>query len=721
MRCLTSRSFLSLPALLIFWGLATPASAQVNVEKWLQRPGVKLVAVEFYATWCKPCMAAVPKWKALHDKYRKDGLRLIVVSTRDAGGACASPGWTPDAVVCDDEGFIADRYKANPLPSAFLWDWQGNLLAGHVHIDKIEQKVQQWMLKAPRLDVQAQSVPKGTGISTQDLIAAVRADLNRSDKVVVVATETERAALREILKKSQSAAFNDESACEIGNEMSANSMLKAIITQGPRPKLQLQLLSAERGCLDAVSSVLWNRDKPTTSVSEAVASLLDKLRRPKTQYPWGEDILLAPNAKVDVGVVRGASKRTKGLEVDSGFLFITSDPAGATVFVDGQETGRTPFQDSVSLGDHTVELRTTGLYAPVRRRIAVKEAGIKMHIEMPPRFGILTVQSKPSGAEISINAQPTGARTPHTFPKRRAGTYTIEVRLDLYKSATKQVRLADGKAQSLSLQLAPNFGALSLTSDPSGLQVVLDGKPTHKSTPIRFERLQAGVHSVQVLAGDQRMGLQRPKVNVGELTEVKLKLKNYKGLLVITARQGQEPVQAEVFVDDKPLGTTPLQVRTAPGTLALRVIDSSGIVRARKVNLGPNGKLTVDVDFSGGQGQLGAALTPAAQHLSHTAAPPSNAAAWVVFGLSAATAAVTVGTALVASSKRGEAVLATSAFELTEAMQTDETLRKVTLGSGLIAVALGGLGTLLFDSGPDTVATGAITDSGAWAGISTRW
>ena len=32
---------------------------------WVRHPGVKLLAVEFYATWCKPCMKAVTRWEAL--------------------------------------------------------------------------------------------------------------------------------------------------------------------------------------------------------------------------------------------------------------------------------------------------------------------------------------------------------------------------------------------------------------------------------------------------------------------------------------------------------------------------------------------------------------------------------------------------------------------------------------------------------------------------------
>ena len=80
------------------------ADDRFDLRDWLRRPGVRLVVVEFYATWCKPCMAAVPKWKALHEKYRDQGLRLIVVNTQDPEGRCVNPGWNPDQMVCDEEG-----------------------------------------------------------------------------------------------------------------------------------------------------------------------------------------------------------------------------------------------------------------------------------------------------------------------------------------------------------------------------------------------------------------------------------------------------------------------------------------------------------------------------------------------------------------------------------------------------------------------------------------
>ena len=597
MRTVLLATLLSLSSLLL--PLRAARAEGLDVEGWLRRPGVKLVVVEFYATWCKPCMKAVPEWKALHDRYRKDGLRLIVVSTRDAGGACASPGWTPDEVVCDDEGFIADRFEANPLPAAYLWGWQGHLLASRTHVEEVEATVERWMAEAPRVDVQADALPESAGIAQEDLRDAVRADLQRSDKLVVVATEEERAALQAIVRRSLELGSDPSMACEVGKAMSANSLVRAAITRGARPRLQLKLLSAERGCLVAAGTTRWNPDKPAVSVSEAVADLLDKLRLPSTQFLWGAGSpAVGPTAQVELSTLRRAPQEDlpAGVTAETSFLFVASEPAGASVFVDGREVGRAPHQDAYPLGEHLVEVRLGELYAPVRQRIRLPEEGLRMNVELPPRFGVLDVRSRPSGAEVFIDGEPTGARTPFVFPKRKQGSYRVELRLDLHKSARAEVRLADGATEVLDLELEPNYGALEVVSEPPGLEVVLDGRATGRRTPARFDRVQVGVHDVEVLGGGRRFGLQRPRIAAGRVAAATVEVEGFESLLRVVATEDGTPVQAEVFLDGDRIGTTPLQKRVDPGQRRVEVRSSSRR-RARKVDLPPFETVSVEIDL----------------------------------------------------------------------------------------------------------------------------
>ena len=129
---------------------ARPAYAGdgLDVKDWLSRPGVKLLAVEFYASWCGPCKKAVPQWKALHEKYRDHGLRLVVVSVQDPDGACVNPGWNPDDVVCDAEGRLAKAWGVgDKLPAAFLWTWRGPLLVRKGHVEEVERQLVQGLFE----------------------------------------------------------------------------------------------------------------------------------------------------------------------------------------------------------------------------------------------------------------------------------------------------------------------------------------------------------------------------------------------------------------------------------------------------------------------------------------------------------------------------------------------------------------------------------------------
>ncbi len=269
---------------------ASPAQASdsVEIESWLRRPGVRLLAIEFYATWCGPCMAALPKWKELQKKHRRDGLRVVVVATQDPK-ACAQKSklpFQPDDFICDSDGAIAELFNANPLPAAYLWSWQGHLLAKKQEADKVGSAILDWMRSTPRVDVSVSNLAKGAGITKVALSNMVRGRMRQDDKITVIASEQERKKLQSIKAKSFEARYDTSLQCQVGKDLSANSLLEIFITgTGQNQRLQLNMLSAERGCLVGSQTVDWNPSKADVSVAEAVTGLMQKIRS-KTQLPW---------------------------------------------------------------------------------------------------------------------------------------------------------------------------------------------------------------------------------------------------------------------------------------------------------------------------------------------------------------------------------------------------------------------------------------------------
>ena len=69
-------------------GKAMPA---LQVSEWINgevKPADlkgKVVVVDFYATWCGPCMAAIPHNNEMLKKYQSKGLAIIGVCTHNKG------------------------------------------------------------------------------------------------------------------------------------------------------------------------------------------------------------------------------------------------------------------------------------------------------------------------------------------------------------------------------------------------------------------------------------------------------------------------------------------------------------------------------------------------------------------------------------------------------------------------------------------------------------
>lgn len=297
------------------------AFSTLDIPGELGEAGVKLVAVEFYATWCGPCQAAVPKWKALQEKYRSRGLRLVVVSVQSEG-TCANPDWTPDAVVCDAEGNISQRWKASQLPQAFLWSWQGNLLVEHGGIEQVERAIEAYFRETPRIliddpvDLRGEKLPGEEGIELKRL---VRGELKRAAKFDLPLSEAERVELRDLRAKSNNAAYDEEQRCTVGDEVSANSLLKVVHSKTNNgDKLRLELFSIEKGCLTAsVATPIADNDLEAATIG-AIGKLLRNLRGEVKMPGDAEAALFAQTAlppssedEQQKAVSRGASKAKK--------------------------------------------------------------------------------------------------------------------------------------------------------------------------------------------------------------------------------------------------------------------------------------------------------------------------------------------------------------------------------------------------------------------------
>ena len=120
------------------------------------------VIVDFWATWCKPCLKAFPGLQKILDEYKDRGLSVVAISVdgpksrAHVGPLIKSKKYTFE-VLLDTQGRVAKKYGAILLPRTVLLDQDGKIVyaatgyrpANH---DKIEAALESILPKQPAKD-----------------------------------------------------------------------------------------------------------------------------------------------------------------------------------------------------------------------------------------------------------------------------------------------------------------------------------------------------------------------------------------------------------------------------------------------------------------------------------------------------------------------------------------------------------------------------------------
>ena len=107
----------------------------------------KIVLIDFWASWCLPCRAANPGIVKLYKKYRAKGFEVYGVSL-DVKKAGWIKAIKQDKItytqVIDDAGWfskIAELYLVNELPTNFLLDAAGKIIAVNAEGADLEKQI----------------------------------------------------------------------------------------------------------------------------------------------------------------------------------------------------------------------------------------------------------------------------------------------------------------------------------------------------------------------------------------------------------------------------------------------------------------------------------------------------------------------------------------------------------------------------------------------------
>lgn len=94
----------------------------------------QVIWVDFWASWCAPCRRSFPWMNEMHRKYADRGLQIVGVNVdKERMLAEAFLAETPAAfgLRFDPVGSLAAEFGVQAMPSSFLLDASGKVLARH--------------------------------------------------------------------------------------------------------------------------------------------------------------------------------------------------------------------------------------------------------------------------------------------------------------------------------------------------------------------------------------------------------------------------------------------------------------------------------------------------------------------------------------------------------------------------------------------------------------
>jgi hypothetical protein len=167
---------------------------------------------------------------------------------------------------------------------------------------------------------------------------------------------------------------------------------------------------------------------------------------------------------------------------------------------------------------------------------------------------IVEFRARPEPVMVMVDGKVICERTPCS---RTVAEGLHEVSMLSERYLERRERLALGKGARVEWEMKPNFGWLTVLSEPAGLEVRINSEPAGR-TPLARKELAPGGYEVLVVSPCHAEAGERVVLELGREREIALRPVERQAALEVSAKdQAGNDLEAEVLVDGARVGETP--------------------------------------------------------------------------------------------------------------------------------------------------------------------
>jgi hypothetical protein len=233
----------------------------------------------------------------------------------------------------------------------------------------------------------------------------------------------------------------------------------------------------------------------------------------RVTHPW----LLALLLLSILGLAPPASA-----EAPTGILQVSSDPAGATVYLGIRPVGQTPLSYYAPVGSHTVRVLRDGSEPYVRKITIREDQTTQMKAKLYAGKGSVEIVVDPPGAKLKVEGGDEWP-TPVRLKDLKAGTYQYTLTAPGHEDLSGSFDFVSGKNSLISTTMMSSAGMIAVSSTPAGAMVLLDGEEVGL-TPLHLDEVDAGEHTVQLVLRGHGSVFRRFDTSDGSKAEVKVRM-----------------------------------------------------------------------------------------------------------------------------------------------------------------------------------------------------